>query len=181
MTTHQTPTATPTLVLDEARALPGALRRSLRHRGTRPSDDLVLVSQWRAGPASDHAGPFLTSLTRFTPKHTRDLPGIWLAGIRLADQLIRLDGAVGVATYIRPGRRSIEVGSLSVWTDEAALGAFVSLPYHVVIMDRYRPRGLPVHSATWWSDAPTDVTKEVEDGLRLLDSSNERRVTQRPR
>jgi hypothetical protein len=43
---------------------------------------------------------------------------------------------------------ALRTGSISVWSDEAALRRFVGLPLHVDVMRRNRDRGT-VRSATW--------------------------------
>lgn len=146
-----------------------------RHRaaGARLAD-FTLTSGWLAGRSSQAVGPFMFSVTQFTPKHSADLPDIWLASAKLAAQLVRLDGSVGVLTYLRPARGR-QVGSLSVWIDDSALSAFIALPDHIEIMNKYRPRGLPVRSATWWSDS-LDTDAAITEGLRLLDSDDTRRI-----
>ena len=145
-----------------------------RGNGGRPAD-LAITMRWKPGPAAHAAGPYMFSLTQFTPAKGTDVPAIWLAGTSLGDQLVRLDGAVGVTTYIRPGRDR-QVGSLSVWSDPSGLEVFMALPDHIEIMNKYRPRGLPVRSATWWF-GDLDVDAAVVRGIRLLDTHDDRRVT----
>jgi len=116
----------------------------------------------------------MVSFTQFTPKRVADVLDIWRAGDRLGDQLAKIGGAVGVMGYLQPGRR--HVGSLSVWTEEQGLAMFMGLPYHVEIMRKYRPRGLPLRSAKWWSD-DFQVGPAMAEGQRLLDEHRERRVT----
>ncbi|RMI34948.1 hypothetical protein EBN03_00880 [Nocardia stercoris] len=134
--------------------------------------DLVVCSPWKAGPAAGAVGPFMFSVTQFTPAHLGDVGDIWRAAERLGDQLIEIDCAVGVLTYVQPGRR--RVGSLSVWADDAGLGRFVRLPDHVEIMNRYRSRGLPARSAKWWA-AELRVRAALDEGLRMLDGEPDRR------
>ncbi len=144
-----------------------------RHRtpGSSPTD-LVLNSKWKAGPMGDAEGPFMISLTQFTTTHLTDIPDIWRASERLGNQLARIDGAVGVLTYIRPGRR--QVGSLSIWAEERGLSAFMKLPYHVEIMQKYKTRGLPIRSAKWWA-GEFRIGPALMESLRMLDSHPEKR------
>ncbi|MCU1640489.1 MAG: hypothetical protein JWN03_764 [Nocardia sp.] len=160
----------------DIRHLPQLVRHSWRRNragGGEPAD-FTLTLGWQRGPAAQAAGPYLFSLTQFTPAKTADVLAIWFAGTSLADQLIRIDGAVGVTSYIRPARHR-QLGSLSVWTGDSGLEAFMSLPDHVEIMNEYRPRGLPIRSATWWSDN-LDVDSAVIRGLHLLDTNDTQRV-----
>ncbi|MFQ6392818.1 hypothetical protein ACLMAJ_05155 [Nocardia sp. KC 131] len=115
----------------------------------------------------------MISMTQYTTSQVTDIPAIWRASERLGDQLAQIDGAVGVLTYIRPARR--QVGSLSIWADDRGLAKFMGLPYHVEIMKKYRPRGLPIRSAKWWSDE-FGIGAAMMESMRMLDSSEERRV-----
>ncbi|MGW0246815.1 hypothetical protein ACWDYH_09275 [Nocardia goodfellowii] len=111
-------------------------------------------------------------MTQYTTKHVTDIPAIWRASERLGDQLALIEGAVGVLTYFRPVRR--QVGSLSIWADDKGLAEFMSLPEHVQIMRTYRPRGLPIRSAQWWSEE-LDVGAALLESLRMLDTNPDRR------
>ncbi|WP_194814895.1 hypothetical protein [Nocardia sp. XZ_19_385] len=137
-----------------------------------PLADLVLNSGWKPGRAIPAGGPLMISMTQYTIKHPTDIPAIWRASERLGDQLAQIEGAVGVLTYFRPARR--QVGSLSIWADDKGLAEFMSLPDHVQIMRRYRPRGLPIRSAQWWSEE-LDIGAALMESLRMLDTDQDRR------
>jgi hypothetical protein len=112
--------------------------------------DLRLRTRWKLGTAAGAPGPFYLSYTEFSLDRLADAPGIWRIYRRLSEELVAIEGAVGVLGYLQPaGRR--RVGSLSAWTGEAGLAAFVALPYHREIMRRYRSRGA-LRSASWWAD-----------------------------
>ena len=155
--------------------LPGLIRQSLREHaaGSSPTRDWRLLATWKAGSAASEAGPLLVSLTQYTPHRLSDLFDIWRTADILGDELTGMDHAYGVVTYLQPGRR--RVGSLSVWTDESGLRAFVGLPYHCEVMRKYRPRGLPLRSAKWWSD-DFRLGIAMAEGQDLLDASQDRRV-----
>jgi hypothetical protein len=135
--------------------------------------DFAYLTGWKAGNAAQAGGPFMLSVTQYTPKSLNDLPAISVAADRLGDQLVNIDGAVGVLTYFRPARRHI--GSLSIWADDRGLEEFMGLPYHVKIMRRYQPRGLPIRSAKWWSDE-FEIGAALSEGLLMLDSESGQRV-----
>lgn len=168
--------STPLIPWTDLIDFPRLLRQSWRHHRATGAQlkDLSLHTTWKSGPAAPGPGPFMLSYTQYTPKRITDVPDIWRAADRLGDQLAQISGAVGVMTYLQPARR--HVGSLSVWTEERALATFMGLPYHVEIMRRYRPRGLPLRSAKWWSDE-FHVGAAMADGRRLLDEHREHRVT----
>ncbi|MEV0075595.1 hypothetical protein AB0H58_04205 [Nocardia neocaledoniensis] len=117
----------------------------------------------------------MISVTQYTPTRLTDLPDIWWAAESLGDQLVQIDGAVGVMTYLRPGRRHL--GSMSIWTDDRGLKEFIKLPDHVEIMRKYRPRGLPLRSVTWWS-GELQIDAAITEGLRILDNDGRQRVVQ---
>ncbi|MBB5912317.1 hypothetical protein BJY24_001184 [Nocardia transvalensis] len=137
--------------------------------------DLTVTTPWMDGTAASSAGPYMFSLTQFTPTRLTDLPQIWRASRALSDQLVRIDEAIGVTTYIRPAHHA-QVGSLSIWTDPRGLNTFMTLPDHITIMNKYRTRGLPVRSATWWSHS-LDPEAAVREGLHLLDTHDTQRVS----
>jgi hypothetical protein len=128
--------------------------------------DTRVRTTWKRGPAAGLHGPLLISLTVFTPNTLRDVPQVYLAAERLRAACKELEGAVGVATYWQPFRR--RGGSLSAWTDEAALRCFIALPYHREIMRRYRTRG-SVRAIRWHADAFALATA-FRDGLQALDA-----------
>lgn len=132
--------------------------------------DLRLRTTWKRGPAADSAGPFLVSYTEFTWKTPLDIPRIYLAAERLRGECAELDGAVGVALYWQPMRG--RGGSLSAWTEEAALRSFVSLPFHVEIMRRYRDRG-SIRAFDWEADS-FDLSGAFAEGQRALDEGKGR-------
>jgi hypothetical protein len=105
---------------------------------------------WREGPvASRHTGSVIVSLTDFTAHRARDLPGIYLAGLRLREGWYAMPGAIGLWLWGQPRQR--RGGSLTVWEAKDDLLRFVSLPAHVAIMRRYRDRGT-IASDTWEMD-----------------------------
>ena len=133
-----------------------------------PVRDAWVRTRWKRGPAADSRGELLVSFTAFVPDTLRDVPGIYRAAERLrAQACAELDGAVGLTTYWQPLRR--RVGSLSAWTDEAALRRFIALPYHREIMRRYRTRGY-VLDARWQADA-IDLAAAFRQGVRMLDAA----------
>jgi hypothetical protein len=101
------------------------------------------------GPVPRTDGPVIVSLTEFTARRRRDLPGIVCDGVGLSRGWWAMPGAIGVLLYVAPWRKS--GGSLSVWASEEDLRRFVALPRHAAIMRRYRSR-VSVRSAVWQTD-----------------------------
>lgn len=125
---------------------------------------------WKQGLAAGTDGSVLVSYTEFTPKTMRDLPRIYLAAERLRKACSELEGAIGVTIYWQLFRR--RGGSVSAWEDEASLRRFISMPYHVEIMRRYRSRGSL--RAVDWSVDSFDLAQAFRDGQRSLDAGQGR-------
>lgn len=132
--------------------------------------DFRVRATWKRGPAAGSSGPFLVSYTEFTPHTMRDVPAIYFAAERLRKASTELEGAVGVTTWwqLLRGRG----GSVSVWEDEAALQRFVSLPFHIEIMRRYRTRG-SLRAFDWQAEA-FDLRAAFREGQRALDEGKGR-------
>jgi hypothetical protein len=124
-----------------------------------------LRTPWKRGSAADWTGTLLVSYTEFTWKTPFDVPGIYLAAERLRRECAGLDGAVGVSLHWQPLRG--RGGSVSAWTDEAALRRFVSLPFHLEVVRRYRDRGA-LRATTWEVDS-LDVSAAFAHGQGVLD------------
>jgi hypothetical protein len=109
----------------------------------------LVRAPWRSGPAAATDGPVLISVTDFRLAKARDLPGAYLAAMRLRHAWPALEGAVGLWLWAEPlAKRS---GAVSVWQGEEDLRRFVSWPVHVAIMRRYREAG-QLTSASWHAD-----------------------------
>jgi hypothetical protein len=132
--------------------------------------DLRVRTTWKRGPATGSDGAVLISYTEFTPDTLRDLPQIYFIAERLRKACMELEGAIGVTTYWQffKGR----AGSVSAWTDEAALRQFVSLPYHLEIMRRYRSRG-SLRAIEWRANS-FDLRRAFREGQRSLDEGKGR-------
>lgn len=133
----------------------------------RPISDLgwrLVRAGLRDGSCRGHTGPVVVSLTDFTFARWRDLPGAWLAAMRLRRAWPRLPGAVGLMLWVKPlSRRS---GSISIWTSDAELRRFVSWREHAVTVRRYRPRMSGTHSM-WRSDHPSLAAAAAEGRRRV--------------
>jgi hypothetical protein len=101
---------------------------------------------WRAGPHADHDGEVVVSLTEFRAAHARDLPAIYLAGLRLREGWYAMSGAIGMWLWGDP--LQLRGGALTVWREHSDLRRFIALPAHVAIMRRYRDRGR-IEADTW--------------------------------
>jgi hypothetical protein len=98
----------------------------------------VKRAPWKAGPEAGEGAVFV-SVTDFRVRRYRDLPRVWLAGLRLRRAWPQMPGAVGLWLWAEPARR--RGGSVSVWRSAGDLDAFVRWPPHVEVMRRFRPVG----------------------------------------
>jgi len=108
-----------------------------------------LLTPWTPGPVDPGHAAVLVSVTDFSARHRRTLPGIAANGLRMRMGWYAMSGAVGMWLWMLPtaGRS----GSVSVWASEDDLERFIGLPHHVDIMRRYGDRGI-VRSTTWTAD-----------------------------
>jgi hypothetical protein len=121
-----------------------------------PLVEVPLCTPCAPGPDAGSGGPVVVSVTDFAAARWRHIPGVVLTGLRLRMGWYAMPGAIGLWLWSLPARR--RSGSISVWTDEADLRRFVTLPEHVAIMRRNRDRGT-VRATTWRSErfAAADV------------------------
>jgi hypothetical protein len=105
-----------------------------------------MILRWMPGPSAQHAQPVVVSVTEFRANNRRDLPGVATKGAQMRLGWYAMSGAVGMWLWSLPA--GLRGGSISVWEDQASLDRFISLPHHVNIMNRYRPRGT-VRSDQW--------------------------------
>ena len=122
---------------------------------------------WREGPAARHTGPVVVSLTDFSANRARDLPWVYVAGLRLREGWYAMPGALGLWLWGQPLQR--RGGSLTVWESKEHLRRFVSLPAHVAIMRRYRDRGT-IASDTWELERFADAVVREAAEARLTDA-----------
>ena len=119
---------------------------------------------WKPGPEAATSGAVLVSRTDYVGERWRDIPRIWLDGMRLRHAWPSLQGAVGLWLWAAPDQR--RSGSISVWTSEDDLMRFVRWPKHVTIMRRYRDLGSLVASS--WTADSGDADAVWREGMRRL-------------
>lgn len=116
---------------------------------SKPSKPSIMRTRWQEGPEAHAPGPVLVSVTEFTAhRHSQSLP-IALAGLRLRRSWPQTPGAVGMWLWIDPWRK--RSGSVSVWTRERELYAFVGRPDHVQIVRAHKDRGA-MRATAWTAD-----------------------------
>ena len=119
---------------------------------------------WTAGPVSGAGRPAVVSVTDFTLHHRRDQPAVIRTGLRLRMGWYAMPGAIGLWLWMLP--LTTRSGSISVWTDVAAMRGFVGLPLHVDVMRDNRDRGT-LRSTTWKVDE-FDAGEQRERACRWI-------------
>lgn len=104
----------------------------------------------------------LMMASRFELKRWRDVPGFFLAALRIRDQMLQSPGVIGVSLVARPLRRTFF--TLSAWRDRPALDVAVAGQPHAATMARYRTRMADSVFTFWESsdDSPPDWTDAVD-------------------
>src|SRR4051794_25975830 len=131
--------------------------------------DVLFKDRRRKGPAEGAGGRVVVSATRFTYARLADLVPVAVEALRLARTWPTRDGAVGLLTAVQPLRR--RTYSVSVWTGEDALRAFLGSPEHVRLVSEYRRRLVCTQSVVWEMDATA-----LADAWRI----GQRRLTAAP-
>ncbi len=126
----------------------------------------VVKAAWKSGPSAGNEGSAIISFTDFAFARWRDLPGSWLAAMRLRSAWPQLQGAVGLMLWAKPLRR--RSGAISIWESDADLQRFISSPDHVAIMRSYRTR--MSGSAATWSTQRVDRREVLAEARRRLAS-----------
>jgi len=127
--------------------------------------DAMLQLPWRPGPAwTAGGGVVVVSVTTFEVDRIRDLPGAYLAGLRLRRAWPATTGAVGLRLWARPWQRTS--GAISVWRTEADLRTFLSTPEHVAVVHKFRHRA-SVTSESWLAQrfVAGDIERQARRGL----------------
>ncbi len=101
----------------------------------------------------------------------RDVPGFLRAALRIRKQVRRAPGALGVSLIAQPARKTF--WTLSAWTDQRALDAFVRTPPHLDVMRQFRGRLVDPRFTTW-SVAAADLPKPHSTAPSLWHDARDR-------
>jgi heme-degrading monooxygenase HmoA len=121
---------------------------------------------WTTGAAAASA-PGETAVvlaSRLDLRNFRDVPGFLRAALALRRHFREVPGGVGLALHAQPLHRRFF--TLSAWTDEAAMQAFVEDPAHVAVMRRFRT-AIATSAFTTWS-ARRDAVPSWPDAKERL-------------
>lgn len=125
------------------------------------------ASPWRNLGAPDPNGNYVALLSYLPLKnHLRVLP-FFLYTAQVMKQLAAAQGLVGYSFLARP--ISKRFWTLSAWTNEDALRAFVQYPPHVKIMTALAPH-MGKTEFVRWTVKGFELPLKWDDALRRIDS-----------
>jgi hypothetical protein len=129
---------------------------------------------WASAPAAAGSGEVTVLGSRLLLRRARDVPGFLRAAMQVRAQVRRSPGALGVSLVARPLRR--EFWTLSAWTGEDAIGAFVRTEPHAGVMRRYHDKLATAAFATFTQPASA-VPKANSNAKDLWRQARERLAT----
>ncbi|MFC8228337.1 hypothetical protein [Streptomyces sp. NPDC057287] len=105
----------------------------------------IWKTSWKHGPAARSTGlgpAVIVSVTEFVTHRPWGTPAVAAEGLRLRRGWPQTSGAVAIRLWMDTGLRLNRSGSVTVWTDEASLSAFVARPDHARVVRAFRGRGV---------------------------------------
>lgn len=107
----------------------------------------------------------MISMTTITVERWRDMPSLYVAGLRFRRTWPTVGGAVGVLYWARPWDRSS--GAVAAWRTPDDFRRFIDLPVHLELMRRYGGRG-EVTIESWSADrfSGSEVRWEASQKVR---------------
>lgn len=125
------------------------------------------ASPWRTVGAPDPNGNYVALLSYLPLKNYLRVLPFFLYTAQVVKQLAAAQGLVGYSLLARP--LSKRFWTLSAWTNEEALRAFVQYPPHIKIMT-----ALALHMGktefTRWTVKGSELPLKWDDALRRIDS-----------
>ncbi|MGY6501992.1 MAG: DUF3291 domain-containing protein [Acidimicrobiales bacterium] len=123
---------------------------------------------WTNGSVTTPPGEVTVLASRLDLRRHRDVPGFLRAAMGLHRRLGDAPGSIGLTLRAEPLRRRF--WTLSAWTDDDAVRAYVSRPEHRAVMERFGPAMAGSQFATWrapgaerptWAEAQVRLTSEA--------------------
>jgi hypothetical protein len=105
------------------------------------------TTPWRSTAERSPDRDYLVMASRLPLRSPRTIPRFLGLTLSVARQLERTNGVVGYSLLARPLRRTF--WTLSAWTGQADLDAFVQTMPHLGVMGKLRPRMGPTQFTTW--------------------------------
>jgi quinol monooxygenase YgiN len=105
------------------------------------------AADWPASAGGTAADEVVVLASRLELRRLRTVPAFLAAAMRVRAQVRRSPGAIGVSLVAQPGRRTF--WTLSAWTDQAAIDAFVGTAPHRDIMRTFHDAMAGASFVTW--------------------------------
>ena len=102
---------------------------------------------WTVAEQPEQGSEVLFLASRLRLRSSRHIPGFFRAALKARSQVRRSPGAIGVSLLAQPLRKTF--WTLSAWTDQGSLDAFVGTQPHLGIMARYHDRLVSPEFTTW--------------------------------
>ena len=118
------------------------------------------------GAPADRTSPgeVVVLASRLELRRFRTVPRFLAGAMRVRAQVRRSSGAIGVSLMAQPGRRTF--WTLSAWTDQAAIDAFVGTAPHRDIMRTFHDAMAEASFVTW--AVGTDAVPAARSNAREL-------------
>ena len=131
------------------------------------------VLPWTINESTTAGSEVVVLASSLRLRSVRHVPGFLRHALRIRRQVLRSPGAIGVSLIAQPSRKTF--WTLSAWTDEAAITAFVGAEPHRSTMGRYHDRLAGAEFITW-STAAT-VLPTARSNAKELWKEGRRRLT----
>lgn len=121
---------------------------------------------WTEGSVAAPPSEVVVLASHLDLRRFRDVPAFLRAAVGLRRRLAEAPGSIGLGLSAEPLRRRF--WTLSAWTDEAAVRAYVARPEHRAVMERFGPVMAGSRFETW--TAPGDRRPDWAEARRRLTS-----------
>lgn len=125
----------------------------------------MIVLPWTLSGSPDSAT--VAQVTRLELRRFRHVPGFLIEALRIRRAAQQAPGAIGITLRAAPLRRSF--WTLSIWTDQASVDAFVSHETHLATMRRFRSRMAGSRFLAWQLE-PGTSPPTWDHALQRLDN-----------
>jgi hypothetical protein len=122
-------------------------------------------SPWKSLRALEPDREYLVLASSIPPRSRRSTWRLFRGSAAVRKQLGATDGVIGFSMLARPLRK--QYATLSVWTDEAALGAFADTEPHRRLMGHLAPE-MGATRFVRWTMRGADGRPSWSDALRRL-------------
>ena len=106
-----------------------------------------MKSPWKSVKSLEPDGEYLVLASSIPPRSRSSTRRLFQGAGAVRKQLAGTEGVVGFSLLARPWRK--QYATLSIWTDEGALGAFADASPHRKLMSELSPEMGPTKFVRW--------------------------------